>query len=75
VKAGFDKACQTIEAMQALATVYPNFQFRLRDDLATTCRTRETSGWSKSRLDMCSTCCDSREHVNNKNLQESIGAP
>src|SRR5687767_3566198 len=27
VKQGFDKACQTIEAMQALAREYPNFQF------------------------------------------------
>ena len=27
VKAGFDKACETIEAMQALAKTHANFQF------------------------------------------------
>src|SRR3979409_1953462 len=29
VKRGFDKACETIEAMQALSEEYPNFQFGL----------------------------------------------
>ena len=52
VKSGFDKACQTIEAMQALAEKHPNFQFGIAvDDLRDQPRGRRrtSSTWARDQ--------------------------
>jgi MoaA/NifB/PqqE/SkfB family radical SAM enzyme len=77
VKAGFDKACQTIEAMQALAKEYSNFQFGLAATIfATNLQDAENIlAWSKAKgLDIVFNMLRFTENMlNNKNLQESIG--
>ena len=51
VKAGFDKACETIDAMQALAKEHPNFQFGHRaHQIATNLQDAENIlAWSKAK--------------------------
>src|SRR5438034_4382945 len=51
VKAGFDKACETIEAMQALAKEYSNFQFGIAATIfATNLQDAENIlAWSKEK--------------------------
>jgi sulfatase maturation enzyme AslB (radical SAM superfamily) len=77
VKAGFDKACETIEAMQALAKEYPNFQFGIAATIfATNLQDADNIlAWSKAKgLDIVFNMLRFTENMlNNKNLQESIG--
>jgi MoaA/NifB/PqqE/SkfB family radical SAM enzyme len=77
VKQGFDKACQTIEAMAALAKKHSNFQFGLAATIfATNLQDAENIlAWAKERgLDIVFNMLRFTENMlNNKNLQESIG--
>ena len=76
VKAGFDKACQTIDAMQALAEKHPNFQFGLAATIFA--MNLEDSdkllAWAKSRrLDIVFNMLRFTENMlNNKSLEEQI---
>jgi MoaA/NifB/PqqE/SkfB family radical SAM enzyme len=77
VKQGFDKACQTIEAMAALAKAHSNFQFGLAATIfATNLQDAENIlAWAKERgLDIVFNMLRFTENMlNNKNLQDSIG--
>jgi sulfatase maturation enzyme AslB (radical SAM superfamily) len=77
VKQGFDKACQTIEAMQALAQEYPNFQFGLAATIFG--NNLEDAGnilaWARTKkLDIVFNMLRFTDAMlNNKELQETIG--
>ena len=77
VKSGFDKACQTIEAMHALAQEYSNFQFGLAATIFATNLDDATNilAWARERKrTSCSTCCGLPENMlHNKELEEKIG--
>jgi MoaA/NifB/PqqE/SkfB family radical SAM enzyme len=77
VKAGFDKACETIEAMQALAKEHSNFQFGIAATIfSTNLQDAENIlAWSKEKgLDIVFNMLRFTENMlNNKNLQDSIG--
>ncbi len=77
VKRGFDKACQTIDAMAALAAEYPNFQFGLAATIfATNMKDAEhILEWSKARnLDVVFNMLRFTDAMlGNKNLEERIG--
>jgi sulfatase maturation enzyme AslB (radical SAM superfamily) len=76
VKQGFDKACQTIEAMQALSAGHSNFQFGLAATIfATNLQDAENIlAWSKSRgLDVVFNMLRFTDNMlNNRNLEERI---
>jgi len=76
VKQGFDKACQTIEAMQALAKHHSNFQFGLAATIfATNLQDAENIlAWSKQRgLDIVFNMLRFTDNMlNNKGLEERI---
>src|SRR4030095_6853465 len=73
VKRGFDKACQTIEAMQALSQQYANFQFGIA---ATTLDDAQTilAGARTKKLDVVFNMLRFTDAMlNNKELEETIG--
>ncbi len=76
VKTGFDKACQTIEAMQALAEKHSNFQFGIAATIfAMNLEDADRLlAWAKSRrLDIVFNMLRFTENMlNNKNLEEQI---
>ena len=76
VKAGFDKACETIDAMQALAQKHANFQFGIAATIfAMNLEDAENIlAWAKSRgLDIVFNMLRFTEHMlNNKGLEEKI---
>ena len=76
VKTGFDKACQTIEAMQALAGKHSNFQFGIAATIfAMNLEDADRLlAWAKSRrLDIVFNMLRFTENMlNNKNLEEQI---
>jgi sulfatase maturation enzyme AslB (radical SAM superfamily) len=76
VKQGFDKACETIEAMQALAKEHSNFQFGLAATIFATNMQDATNilAWSKARgLDIVFNMLRFTENMlNNKGLEEAI---
>ena len=76
VKAGFDKAVQTIEAMQALAKEHSNFQFGIAATIfSMNLQDAENIlAWSKSHgLDVVFNMLRFTEHMlNNKGLEEKI---
>jgi MoaA/NifB/PqqE/SkfB family radical SAM enzyme len=77
VARGFDKALQTIDALQALATEYPNFQFGIAATIFATNMKDATHilEWAKARnLDVVFNMLRFTDAMlGNKNLQESIG--
>ena len=77
VKAGFDKACETIDAMQALAKEHSNFQFGIAATIfATNLQDAENIlAWAKAKgLDIVFNMLRFTENMlNNKNLQDTIG--
>ena len=77
VQNGFDKACQTIEAMQALSQEYANFQFGLAATIFAT-NLEDSSNilaWARSRgLDIVFNMLRFTDNMlNNKALEEKIG--
>jgi len=76
VKAGFDKACQTIDAMQALAEKHANFQFGLAATIFAMNleESDKLLAWAKSRrLDIVFNMLRFTENMlNNKSLEEQI---
>jgi MoaA/NifB/PqqE/SkfB family radical SAM enzyme len=76
VKQGFDKACQTIDAMQALAREHANFQFGVAATIfAMNMQDAENIlAWSKSKgLDVVFNMLRFTENMlNNKGLEEQI---
>jgi MoaA/NifB/PqqE/SkfB family radical SAM enzyme len=77
VKSGFEKACATIEAMQELASIHPNFQFGIAATLfaANLEDASNILAWARSRkLDIVFNMLRFTDNMlNNKELQESIG--
>jgi MoaA/NifB/PqqE/SkfB family radical SAM enzyme len=77
VKRGFDKACQTIEAMQALAAKHDNFQFGIASTIfATNLEDAENIlAWARSKkLDIVFNMLRFTDNMlNNKELEEKIG--
>ncbi len=77
VKRGFDKACETIDALEALAAEYPNFQFGLAATIFATNMqdARHILEWAKARnLDVVFNMLRFTDAMlGNKNLQETIG--
>src|SRR5262245_9927261 len=77
VKRGFDKACQTIEAMQALAAETPGFQFGIASTIFAT--NLEDAGniltWARERkLDVVFNMLRFTDNMlGNRSLEESIG--
>jgi sulfatase maturation enzyme AslB (radical SAM superfamily) len=76
VKAGFDKACQTIDAMQALAARHANFQFGIAATIfAMNLEDAENIlAWAKSKgLDIVFNMLRFTDNMlNNKGLEEKI---
>jgi MoaA/NifB/PqqE/SkfB family radical SAM enzyme len=77
VKQGFDKACQTIEAMQALAQEYPNFQFGLASTIfgSNLEDAENILAWARTKkLDIVFNMLRFTDAMlNNKELQDTIG--
>ena len=77
VKRGFDKACQTIEAMQALAARHDNFQFGIASTLfATNLEDAENIlAWARTKgLDVVFNMLRFTDAMlHNSHLQETIG--
>jgi sulfatase maturation enzyme AslB (radical SAM superfamily) len=77
VKRGFDKASQTIEAMQALAAKHANFQFGIASTIfATNLEDAENIlAWARTKkLDIVFNMLRFTDNMlNNKELQEKIG--
>jgi MoaA/NifB/PqqE/SkfB family radical SAM enzyme len=77
VKGGFDKACRTIEAMQALAEKYDNFQFGLAATIfATNLEDAENIlAWARTKkLDVVFNMLRFTDAMlHNKDLEEQIG--
>jgi MoaA/NifB/PqqE/SkfB family radical SAM enzyme len=77
VKRGFDKASQTIEAMQKLADELPNFQFGIASTIfATNLQDAENIlGWAREKnLDVVFNMLRFTDNMlGNKNLEEKIG--
>ena len=76
VKSGFDKACQTIDAMQALAEKHANFQFGLAATIFAMNleESDKLLAWAKSRrLDIVFNMLRFTENMlNNKSLEDQI---
>jgi MoaA/NifB/PqqE/SkfB family radical SAM enzyme len=77
VERGFDKACQTIEAMQKLAGEYANFQFGLAATIFATNLedSKNILAWARTKnLDIVFNMLRFTDAMlNNKDLQETIG--
>src|SRR5437773_7919464 len=77
VKRGFDKACETIEAMQALSAEYPNFQFGIAATIfaANLDDAQNILTWARTKkLDVVFNMLRFTDAMlNNKSLQEKIG--
>jgi len=77
VKRGFDKACQTIEAMQALAAEQPNFQFGIAATIFATNfeDAQNILAWARTKkLDVVFNMLRFTDAMlNNKELEEKIG--
>ena len=77
VKRGFEKACQTIEAMQALAAETPGFQFGIASTIFATNLTDATNilAWARERkLDVVFNMLRFTDNMlGNRSLEESIG--
>lgn len=77
VKRGFDKACQTIDAMQALAGKHANFQFGIASTIfATNLEDAENIlAWARTKnLDIVFNMLRFTDNMlNNKELEEKIG--
>src|SRR5216117_2485050 len=77
VKRGFDKACETIEAMQALSQEYDNFQFGIAATIFATNLddAQNILTWARSKkLDIVFNMLRFTDAMlNNKELQEKIG--
>jgi MoaA/NifB/PqqE/SkfB family radical SAM enzyme len=77
VERGFDKACQTIEAMQKLAEEYPNFQFGLAATIFATNLedSKNILAWARTKnLDIVFNMLRFTDAMlNNKELQNTIG--
>jgi len=77
VKQGFDKACRTIEAMQALAQEYPNFQFGLASTIfgSNLEDAENILAWARTKkLDIVFNMLRFTDAMlNNKELQDTIG--
>jgi MoaA/NifB/PqqE/SkfB family radical SAM enzyme len=77
VKRGFEKACQTIEAMQALAQQYGNFQFGIAATIfaANLEDAQNILAWARTRkLDVVFNMLRFTEAMlNNKSLEDKIG--
>ena len=78
VKRGFDKACQTIEAMQALAAETPGFQFGIASTIFATNLTDATNilAWARERkLDVVFNMLRFTDNMlGNRSLEEAIGS-
>lgn len=77
VKRGFEKACQTIDAMQALSKEHANFQFGIAATLFATNLddARNILSWARARnLDIVFNMLRFTDNMlNNKELEEKIG--
>jgi sulfatase maturation enzyme AslB (radical SAM superfamily) len=77
VQRGFDKACQTIEAMQALAERHPHFQFGLASTIfaANLEDAQNILAWARSKkLDIVFNMLRFTDAMlNNKDLEERVG--
>ncbi len=77
VKRGFDKACQTIEAMQALAEDHDNFQFGIASTIFATNLEDANNilGWAREKkLDVVFNMLRLTDNMlGNRNLEEKIG--
>src|SRR5213596_1300311 len=77
VKRGFDKACETIEAMQALSQEYDNFQFGIAATIFATNLddAQNILTWARAKkLDVVFNMLRFTDAMlNNKELQETIG--
>jgi MoaA/NifB/PqqE/SkfB family radical SAM enzyme len=77
VERGFDKACQTIEAMQALSARYSNFQFGLAATIFATNLedAKNILAWARTKnLDIVFNMLRFTDAMlNNKELQDTIG--
>ena len=77
VKRGFDKACETIEAMQALSEAYANFQFGIAATIFATNLddAQNILTWARSKkLDVVFNMLRFTDAMlNNKDLEEKIG--
>jgi MoaA/NifB/PqqE/SkfB family radical SAM enzyme len=77
VKRGFDKACQTIDALQALAVDTPGFQFGIASTIFATNLTDATNilAWARERkLDVVFNMLRFTDNMlGNRSLEESIG--
>jgi sulfatase maturation enzyme AslB (radical SAM superfamily) len=77
VQRGFDKACQTIEAMQALADRHPHFQFGLASTIFATNLedAQNILAWARAKkLDIVFNMLRFTDAMlNNRELQEKIG--
>ncbi len=77
VQRGFDKACETIEAMQKLAAEYANFQFGIAATIFATNMedARNIHAWARARnLDIVFNMLRFTDNMlNNKELQDTIG--
>lgn len=77
VKRGFDKACETITAMQALAKEYRNFHFGIAATIFATNMEDATNilAWARSKdLDVVFNMLRFTDNMlNNKELEEKIG--
>jgi MoaA/NifB/PqqE/SkfB family radical SAM enzyme len=77
VKKGFDKACRTIEAMEALANEQPNFQFGIASTIFAT-NLEDANNileWARARkLDIVFNMLRFTDNMlGNRNLEEKIG--
>jgi len=77
VKRGFEKACETIEAMQALSKEYANFQFGIASTIFSTNMedARNILSWARAKdLDIVFNMLRFTDNMlNNKELEASIG--
>jgi MoaA/NifB/PqqE/SkfB family radical SAM enzyme len=77
VKHGFEKACETITAMQALAREYPNFQFGIAATIFATNLedAQNILAWARAHdLDIVFNMLRFTDNMlNNKHLEEKIG--
>src|SRR5207244_6271117 len=77
VQRGFDKACETIEAMQALSEEYPNFQFGIAATIfaANLDDAQNILTWARTKkLDVVFNMLRFTDAMlNNKELEEKIG--
>jgi MoaA/NifB/PqqE/SkfB family radical SAM enzyme len=77
VKRGFDKACQTIEAMQKLAAEHDNFQFGIASTIFATNLEDANNilGWAREKkLDVVFNMLRFTDNMlGNRNLEEKIG--